>query len=138
MHPTKTSASRSIQSWRGWRPSRPPPRGQAPQSFILRPARTDDGRALERLAALDSARLPAGRLLVAEVEGELWAAVPLCGGTAIADPFRPTAELVELLRVRALQLAGAGGDRRTDRSGLARPAGSWRWRPRPAAFPPGS
>ncbi len=39
--------------------------------------------------------------MVAEVGGEVLAALPARGGQAIADPFRPTAELVEMLRVRA-------------------------------------
>jgi hypothetical protein len=43
---------------------------------------------------------------VAEVGGELWAAVTLAGEPrAIADPFHHTAELVALLRERADRLA---------------------------------
>jgi hypothetical protein len=71
----------------------------------IRPAFPDDAAALARLAALDSQPLPGGRLLVAEVAGELWAAVVVDGRTAIADPFRPTAEVVALLRARGRQLA---------------------------------
>ena len=67
----------------------------------IRPAYADDATALHRLAALDSAFVPPARLLVAEVEGELWAALDPDGGTVIADPFRPTAALVALLRLRA-------------------------------------
>jgi hypothetical protein len=79
----------------------------------IRPAFPDDAAALARLAALDSARLPAGPLLVAEVEGELWAAVPLAArDRAIADPFRPSGDLVVLLRQRARQLALANRTRR--------------------------
>ena len=33
-------------------------------------------------------------MLVAEVDGEIVAAVPIDGGRAIADPFRPTADVV--------------------------------------------
>ena len=54
--------------------------------------------------------LPRGRFVVAEVNGELVAAQPLAGGRAFADPFRPTAELLPLMRLRARQIAGA--DRR--------------------------
>ena len=36
-------------------------------------------------------------MLVAEVDERIVAAVPLAGGRAIADPFRPTADIVELL-----------------------------------------
>lgn len=61
--------------------------------------------AVARLAALDSRPVPARPVLVAEVDGELQAAVSLADGAAVADPFRPTAEVVGLLRVRASQLA---------------------------------
>lgn len=74
-------------------------------SLTIRFADSLDGRALVRLAALDSAeplRLPA---LVADVEGELRAALSLADRSVIADPFHPTLELVELLRARADQLS---------------------------------
>lgn len=74
---------------------------------MIRYAAVDDLDPLERLAALDSSSLPPGPLLVAEVCDELWAALPLLQGEAIADPFRPTAELVGLLRERAAQLRRA-------------------------------
>jgi hypothetical protein len=44
-------------------------------------------------------------MLIAEVGGELRAAIPLDGGPAIADPFQRTAELVAMLVERARQLA---------------------------------
>ncbi len=40
---------------------------------------------------------------------ELWAAVELDSGAAIADPFRPSGELVELLRFRAERIRGGAG-----------------------------
>ncbi len=55
----------------------------------VRMMRPEDRAALMRLAALDSGPIPFGAWLVAEVEGELWAALPLAGGRAVADPFRP-------------------------------------------------
>ena len=70
-----------------------------------------DGQELDRLAQLDSARSPIGPTLVAEVEGELVAALPLRGGRPVADPFRPTAELVELLQIRAIQFLRDGKPR---------------------------
>jgi hypothetical protein len=73
-------------------------------TVTIRPAFPDDAAALARLAALDSARVPEGPLLLAEVGGEPWAALAPGSGRAIADPFRPTAALVELLRRRAEQL----------------------------------
>lgn len=73
--------------------------------FTIRFAYPDDDAALRHLAALDSQTVPPGALLVAEVADELWAAICLTGEpTAIADPFRHTAELVALLRDRAKRL----------------------------------
>ncbi|MCW2995420.1 MAG: hypothetical protein JWQ18_2915 [Conexibacter sp.] len=82
----------------------------------IRPALADDAGAVARLAALDSARVPEGPLLLAEIDGEPWAALTLEDGRPIADPFRPTAALVDLLRRRAAQLAAA-------REASVRPAG---------------
>jgi hypothetical protein len=61
--------------------------------------------ALQRLAALDGAPLPTGPRLVAELSGRPVAAVGLRNGDAVADPFERSAPFVELLRVRAGQLA---------------------------------
>lgn len=70
----------------------------------LREATDDDDAQLFRLARLDSrGRPPAGRLIVAENGGEIVAALSLDDGDAIADPFRPTAAVVALLRLRANQ-----------------------------------
>jgi hypothetical protein len=71
-----------------------------------------DAHAIERLAELDSRSVPSGATLVAEVDGEILAALPLRGGTAPADPFRPTAELVRLLELREAQLRGRARSRR--------------------------
>ena len=79
----------------------------ATQSISIRRATAADATAVRRLAALDSAPTPGGELLIAEVEGEPRAALSLDTGVAIADPFRPTAELVELLRLRAMGLRAA-------------------------------
>jgi hypothetical protein len=43
-------------------------------------------------------------MVVAEVDGEIRAAVSLSDGTAIADPFHRTADLVALAETRAHQL----------------------------------
>jgi hypothetical protein len=76
----------------------------------LRYGRADDDAALARLAALDNAAVPASPVLVAEVDGELWAARSLLTGHVVADPFRPTAPLVDLLTVRATHLEVTSGD----------------------------
>jgi hypothetical protein len=68
---------------------------------------SDPDPTIERLARLDSAPCPRGRVLVAAVGGEPRAALPLDGGPAIADPFHRTVELVALLGMRVAQLNGA-------------------------------
>jgi hypothetical protein len=76
------------------------------EPLTIRMAVPADAEALRRLAQLDSAPPPAPvPLLVAEVGGELRAALPLDGGRAIADPFRRTVELVSILSERRRQLA---------------------------------
>jgi len=67
----------------------------------IRAATTGDGPALARLAALDSAPVPFGPVLLAEVDGEPRAALSVDEGRVIGDPFTRTSELVELLRVHA-------------------------------------
>jgi hypothetical protein len=76
------------------------------ETLTIRMAVSADAEALGRLAQLDSAPPPAPvPMLVAEVVGELRAALPLDGGPAIADPFRRTAQLVAILKERRRQLA---------------------------------
>jgi hypothetical protein len=67
----------------------------------LRLADEDDVAGLERLAALDSCLLPPGPHLVAERDRRIEAASSLATGQLVADPFRRTAELCELLRCHA-------------------------------------
>jgi hypothetical protein len=77
--------------------------------ITIRSAHHEDASALLRLAALDSSQVPADELLVAEVDGVVVAAIGAAGGRAVADPFRPTADVVALLRVHA------GAERHTAR-----------------------
>ena len=74
----------------------------------IRLAAPGDGDALRRLAQLDSAHAHAhagaGETLVAEVDGQIRAALPLELGRVIADPFEPSAEVASLLELRARQL----------------------------------
>jgi hypothetical protein len=67
-------------------------------SILIRSATVGDQRALLRLAALDSALPLDSAELIAEVGGEIRAAVG-ADGRAIADPFTPTAGLVAHLRL---------------------------------------
>jgi hypothetical protein len=78
------------------------------QSVIIRLASCEDGELLEHLAALDSARRPVGPVLIAERDGHPVAALALSDDRPIADPFLPTADVVELLRLRARQVQPAG------------------------------
>lgn len=75
-------------------------------ALTIRRAAADDAFALRRLAVIDSASPPTGDVLLAEMGSELWAAVSLDTGDAIADPFRPSGDLVDLLRFRAERLRG--------------------------------
>ena len=59
---------------------------------------------LDRLAQLDSSRVPAAPQLVAEADGRVIAAVSTRDGRAVADPFIRSTEAVSLLRRRARQL----------------------------------
>jgi hypothetical protein len=65
---------------------------------LVRPARPVDAADLRRLAALDSARPLTGDVIIAVTGGDVAAALSLDSGAIIADPFQPTAHLVELLR----------------------------------------
>ncbi len=67
----------------------------------IRAATASDGPALARLAALDSAPVPFGPVLLAEVDGRPKAALSLRDQSVVGDPFARTAELTELLRVHA-------------------------------------
>jgi hypothetical protein len=63
----------------------------------IRRAGPADVDAIARLARLDASRPPGGEVLVAEVAGEPWAALSLDDFHAVADPFRPSGELLFLL-----------------------------------------
>jgi hypothetical protein len=76
-------------------------------TVIIRAARGSDGPALRRLAALDSRDLPAGELLIAETGDAVVAALSLETGARVADPFRRTADVVDLLTYRARGLRAA-------------------------------
>ena len=74
------------------------------KSVTLRLASPADQGPLARLAELDSSTPPMQPVLLAEVDGQLRAALALTDGTLVADPFHPTADLIHLLRARARQL----------------------------------
>lgn len=63
-----------------------------------------DGQAIARLAALDESSIPAGPVLLAFLDGEVFAALSLTDGHVIADPLHRTAYLVDLLHAHGRQL----------------------------------
>ncbi len=87
-------------------------RGVEAPTVALRLNSVHDDAALQRLADLEGRPLPHDRFVVAEVDGAVVAAQPLAGGVPLADPFRPTAQLLPLLRLRAEQVAGPSKSRR--------------------------
>jgi hypothetical protein len=89
--------------------------------ITIRRLGADDNAAVTRLAQLDTARRPRGELIGAELDGHLVAAISTTTSEAIADPFRRTAEIVEMLRVRLTQL-NARPTFRTRLMSLLRPA----------------
>lgn len=76
-------------------------------SVAVRIARPEDEAAIRRIASLDDKKAPEGRRLVAEADHEIIAALSIGGGTAVADPFRWTSDVVALMEVRAEQIAAA-------------------------------
>jgi hypothetical protein len=85
--------------------------------IAIRRSAPGDGHAISDLAALDGREWCGGPALVAETDGSLLAVVPLAGAAPFADPFRPTAEVVALLELRAEQL---GAEVRGQQGGLSR------------------
>jgi hypothetical protein len=77
------------------------------QNVTVRRSTSRDESALARLAALDSASPPRGPALIAEADTRILAALPLGAGRPIADPFEPTAALLQLLELRKSQIAAA-------------------------------
>lgn len=71
----------------------------------VRLERPSDAAALEHLARSASQQLPRGPVLVAEDRGRLVAAVELFRELELVDPTFGRPEVVELVRLRARQLA---------------------------------
>jgi hypothetical protein len=95
-------------------------------TIVIRLATLSDHRTLSNLAALDSRHPLAGPAVLAEVDGVVRAALDLADGSVAADPFARTAELVDLLRLRARRLEGERPVRslRGALARLRRPAGT--------------
>jgi hypothetical protein len=81
-----------------------PPTIATRAAITLRLASRDDEAAIERLAQLCERARPPGPSLVAEVDGQIHAALPHVSRELLSDPYLPMAELRSLLRLRAAQL----------------------------------
>lgn len=83
-------------------------------SIVIRLAGHGDHAALARIAGRDSRPVPPAPVLLAERDGRPLAARSLETGAVVADPFAPTADLVELLAIaaRTASAADAGAGRR--------------------------
>ena len=88
------------------------------EPITIRLSTPADAADIRELAELDGGHPPHGDVLLAEVDGRPWAAIGM-DGAVVADPFKPTAEVVRLLR-RQLE----GPPRRGRRRGLIRRAAS--------------
>jgi len=73
-------------------------------AYVIRQATVDDEGVLRRLAELDSRPPLVGPVLIGEIGGTPAAAVSLADGSVAADPFRPTATLRQVLRMRVRSL----------------------------------
>lgn len=70
-------------------------------TYIIRRATADDRWALEGLAQLDSQGELSEPALIGEINGCPAAAISLADGRVVADPFRFTVQLCQVLRIRA-------------------------------------
>lgn len=73
-------------------------------AVLIRQASQADAGEIVRLSELDERTLPSGDQLLGVLEGRVVAALDLASGSAIADPFAPTAGVVKLLELRAAQM----------------------------------
>ena len=71
--------------------------------ITIRHATDNDVTAVRHLAALDEADAPKGDALLGFVDGQLVAARSVRGKAAVADPFRRTRHVLELLDLQRRQ-----------------------------------
>jgi hypothetical protein len=76
-------------------------------SVAVRLARPEDEASIHRVASLDGKKAPQGRVLVAEADREVIAALAIDSGAVVADPFRWTSDVIALMEMRAEQLAAS-------------------------------
>ncbi len=80
-------------------------------TIAFRTATDRDAAILDKLAALDSAAPLHGPAVVALVDGRPVAAASLSDASVVADPFLPTADVVELLQARVAATASVAETR---------------------------
>ncbi|HEX6459423.1 MAG TPA: hypothetical protein VF032_10950 [Thermoleophilaceae bacterium] len=97
-------------------------------AHTIRPAIAGDSYGLRRLAELDSQRPLGGHILIGEIDARPAAAISLNDGRVVADPFQHTAQLTQLLRMRAAALQAVAKTPALRERILAgvRPSGRWR------------
>ena len=76
-----------------------------PDPVLVRRSTPGDEKRIRVLSLLDDRRMPKGPYLVAEIGGEPVAAISLPTREVVANPFRRTGDAVDMLRLRAEQLA---------------------------------
>src|SRR4051794_6089428 len=86
-------------------------------TLVIRVATPADREELAVLASLDSASPLRGTVLVAQSDGRIRAAYSVEDDRAVADPFLPTADLVELRSRRAARCSAAAVGPRSCRAG---------------------
>ena len=95
----------------GRRPAPSPRPLPPPAAVTIRLAAEHERADLARVAERDSRPVPPAPRLVAERDGTVLAILSLETGEVVADPFRPTADLVELLLPHGLRIPGPAGRR---------------------------
>jgi hypothetical protein len=76
----------------------------------IRPATPGDARCVTRLAALSGRAQMRGRALVAELRGDIVAAIALTSGAVVADLRATDADAVHMLKRRRYELLRQSGD----------------------------
>ena len=110
MHPdlhSRVASERLKDDHDGLEPERDGIPTLEPAAITIRPLHDCDAEAVARLAELESRPVPAGPILLAEVDGRIEAAIGLDGCETIANPFSESRAAVTLLHVRAVQLRAA-------------------------------
>jgi hypothetical protein len=74
------------------------------REIAIRTAEAADAASIRNLAHLADRAVPAEPVLIAETDGAIVAALSTSSGAVVSDPFRATADLIELLRLRSTQL----------------------------------